>query len=153
MSSHFLKNILGAVVVVFTVGYGNFALSHTAAGPLDFSGVGASATDLLSVECFNDSNGDADHLIVQVEDLSPAVPGLMVSVQIIKNNKMINTTDTLSSDGNASPEARLQAGNGAYLIAINKTGPGVRNINLTYHCETSSNIHTGTSDLSVFQLQ
>lgn len=148
-----IKQLLGTAILISAAGYGSVALSHTAGGPLDFSGVGASATDLVSVDCFNDSNGEADHLVAQVEDLSPPVPGLMVSLQITKDNKMINTTDTISSDGSASPAVNLHGGNGSYRISVNKTGPGVRNINVTYHCETSSNVHTGTSDLTAYQLQ
>lgn len=152
MRNHSVKNMLSAVVLM-AVGYVPVSLAHTVSGPLDFSGVGASASDLITVDCFNDSNGDADHLVASVEDLSPPQASQIVSLQITKDNKMTNTSDTSSAAGGASPDARLQAGNGTYRISLTKTAAGVRNVNVTYHCETSSGAHTGTGDLGVLQLQ
>lgn len=147
-----VKNMLSTAVLL-AVGYAPLSIAHTASGPLDYSGVGASASDILTVDCFNDSNGEPDHLVASVEDLSPAAASQIVSLQIFKDNKMINTSDTSSAAGGASPEAKLSAGSGTYRITLTKTAAGVRNVNVTYHCETSSNAHTGTSELGLVQTQ
>lgn len=152
MNIYSIKNVLSVAVFV-AASYAPLSFAHSVSGPLDFSGVGASASDLITVECFNDSNGEPDHLVASVEDLSPPQAGQIVSLQIAKDNKMTNTSDTSSSAGGASPDARLQAGGGFYRISLTKTAAGVRNVNLTWHCETSSNAHTGTGDIGVLQLQ
>lgn len=104
------------------------------------------------MQCFDDGNGVADRLIVQIEDNSPPLAGLFVSMQVLKDNKITNITDPVSGDGVASPSAILSAGSGSYLISVNKTKAGTRLINVSYHCETKGGIHTGT-DISLLQAQ
>lgn len=128
------------------------AFAHTVGGPIDVNSNNASATDLGYVYCSDDGVGPADHLDVQIEDQSPPVPGLIVSVQLLKNNKMINISDPDSGDGKASPYVSLKEGNGSYFISVNKTKVGVRNFVINYHCMTASGDHTGT-DVGVYQLQ
>ncbi len=127
-------------------------MAHTAGGPIDAAGNNAHATDYGYISCYDDGNGPAEYLLVQIEDGSPPVPGLLVSLQVFKDNKMINVTDPISGDGVPSVPVKLQGKNGTYNIAINKTAAGKRDFSVTYHCETSGDIHTGT-DIGVFQLQ
>ena len=103
-------------------------------------------------ECFDDGNGPGDHLVIQIEDLSPPVAGLLVNMQAFKDNMMTNITDTVSMDGNPSATGILKAGNGIYFISVNKTDAGSRTFNVTWHCETSNNLHTG-SEITVLQVQ
>ncbi|MEQ1638845.1 MAG: hypothetical protein ABL903_19470 [Methylococcales bacterium] len=143
------KKILLATGILLSSGFISNAMAHSGNGPL---GPDASATDLATVECFDDGNGPGDHLVIQIEDLSPPVPGLMVNMQAFKGNVMTNITDTVSMDGNPSAIGTLKAGNGVYYISVNKTDAGPRTFNVTWHCETSTNVHTG-SELNVLQVQ
>lgn len=131
----------------------NIAQAHdTGFFPLDANGNNPSATDFGYVYCSDDGGEPTDHLLVRVEDASPPVPGLLLSIQISKDNKMTNITDIISGDGQASSGAMLKGGNGLYNISVNKTAAGVRNFNITYHCEASSGAHTVT-DIGVYQVQ
>lgn len=152
MRNHSIKNLL-SVAVLMAVGYAPVSLAHTVSGPLDFSGVGASASDILTVDCFNDSNGEPDHLVASVEDLSPPAASQIVSLQIHKDNKMTNTSDTSSAAGGPSPAVKLSAGGGTYRISLTKTAAGVRNVSLDYHCETATGAHTGTGEIGIIQVQ
>ncbi|MFI3135990.1 MAG: hypothetical protein QX197_04355 [Methylococcaceae bacterium] len=149
MKNTALKKILLVTTVLLGTGYTSMAFAHSAGGPIGFD---AGATDLAGVECFNDGNGDADHLVVQIEDMSPPVSGLLVSMQASKGTQMINLTDTVSGDGNASAAGVIRGGSGEYRISVNKTNAGTRSFSVTYHCETISNTHTGT-DVTVYQIQ
>ena len=51
-----------------------------------------------------------------------------------------------------SPEVSVAGGDGAYLLLVNKTGPGPRSFIVSYHCMTIDNAHTGT-DIRVNQFQ
>lgn len=131
------------------IGLVNSAAAHTAGGPIGFD---ASATDLAAVHCFNDGNGEPDNLTINIEDLSPPQPGLLMSMQVFKGDKMTNITDTISGDGKPSASVSLKAGKGTYFISVNKTGAGVRTFSATWHCNTSNNLHTG-SEVDVLQIQ
>lgn len=128
-------------------------LAHSVAGPIDVDGKNPSATHLASISCFDDGNGPADYLTVQIKDLSAPVNGLLISVQISKDDKMTNTTDPISADNAFGPLTSLRAGNGSYSVSINKTAAGIRNFALDYHCLTREGLHTGTDIGKIFQLQ
>lgn len=147
-----LQQLLTLTGILLLTPYSLDALAHSAGGPIDAAGNNASATDLAFVTCYDDGNGAPDHLVISINDSSPAVPGLLVSVQIMKDGKMINTTDTISGDGKPSNAVALQGGKGEYYVSVNKTNAGVRNFTIDWHCETANKIHTGT-DIGVLQLQ
>jgi hypothetical protein len=153
MINTIFKKALLSTTAILSVGFLQNTLAHEAGGPIDFTGTNANATDLATVQCFDDGNGPAHHLSISIQDLSPPVTGLLVSMQVYKDNKMTNTTDTVSGDSNSSEEAMLIAGSGEYRISVTKSNAGTRQINATYHCETSGGVHTGTSELTVFQVQ
>lgn len=152
MNNHVTK--IAAMLTLLLAMPATPALAHTVGGPIDGQSNNASATDLGFVSCYDDGSGPADHLAVQIEDLSPPVDGLFASVQIMKadKNAMTNITDTISADGKPSPFVSLKGGSGSYYISVNKTKAGVRNFILNYHCLTSSEDHTGT-EVGVMQLQ
>ncbi len=131
--------------LLIVAGYTGNALAHSWGSTLDQGGSNPSATNYVTVTCFDDGNGSPDHLVVQIEDQSAPVQGLLLSVQIFKDNKMTNTTDTVSSDGVASNEVKLFGGEGDYLLSISKTKAGSRTFNLVYHCQTANSVHTGTT--------
>ncbi|MCX7088718.1 MAG: hypothetical protein NTV00_11765 [Methylococcales bacterium] len=149
MKNTALKQIMVATALLLGASYTSMALAHTAGGPI---GATAGATDLAAVQCYDDGNGSADHLVIQIEDFSAPVAGLLMSMQASKGIQMINITDTVSGDGNTSPAGILRGGDGEYRISVNKSNVGTRSFSVTYHCETIGNTHTGT-DINALQLQ
>ncbi len=148
----FVKLTSTAVLLYLTTAAASVQ-AHTAGGPIDSNSNNASATDLAFISCYDDGNGPADSLFVQIEDLSPPVPGLLLSVQLRKQNQMTNTTDQTSADGKASAAAVLKGGNGDYFVSITKTAAGIRNFQINYHCETATRAHTGTELGGILQIQ
>ena len=114
-----LKNLGLAGSLLLAISICNIASAHIAGGPIDVNGNNASASDLAFINCYDDGNGPADKLLVQIEDLSPPVVGLLLNLQITKDNKMTNTTDPISADNKPSVSAVLKAGNGAYFVSVN----------------------------------
>ena len=146
-----------AVTTIFTVitlGYAGVSGAHDAGATMDPNGTTAAFTGYALVTCFDDGNGPADYLVASVKDTSPPQDKLklLVNLQIIKGNHAINTTDTVSGDGNFSPEVKVHGGNGVYLLLVNKTNAGARSFLVSYHCMTASNAHTGT-DITVQQFE
>jgi hypothetical protein len=139
-----LSEVICSVALLATVPC-SIVFAHTAGGPI---GAAASATAVAAVICYDDS----DHLVVQIEDLSPPQPGMFMSLQVAKGINMTNVTDPVSGDGQASPAVALKGGNGEYRISANKTAEGGRQISVTYHCENSGNAHTGT-EIELLQAQ
>ena len=136
------------MILLTALGCAQTAMAHSVGGPIDLSNNNASATDVAGIIC----DSASDHLAVQIKDSSPAVPGMYVSLQVFKDNKMTNTTDNTPGDANGSRMVSLFAGSGMYMISVNKTLPGTRQIAVEYHCEDRNNEHTGT-DIVVFQIQ
>ncbi len=152
MSNILFRKAETFVFFIAILGFASISKAHDAGTVMDPSGTVASFTGYALVTCFNDGNGDADYLRASVKDLSPPQDGLLVNLQIIKGNRAISTTDTVSGDANFSPEVKVQGGNGVYLLLVNKTKAGPRSFNISYHCVTASNAHTGT-DISVQQFE
>ena len=113
-------------------------------------GYGAAATDFYQVSCYDDGNGPADYLEVQLLDLAPKpTPDPVISIQVIKGIKASNATDLGDGDAKPSPALRLHGGNGTYLVTVNKTRMGKETYQFSYHCVTDAlhgNAHTGTSE-------
>lgn len=124
----------------------SFSHAHEAAATMDADGTVAQFTGYAIVTCEDDGNGLPDNLVVAVEDLSPPVPGLLVSMQIIKDksNLAANTTDPISGDGKPSDPMVVHGGPGSYHILVNKTAAGARSFRVIYHCMTMNGAHTGT---------
>ncbi|MDD5461380.1 MAG: hypothetical protein PHG00_07070 [Methylococcales bacterium] len=152
MKTTSLKKALITASILVSAGFADIALGHSGGATLDPAGTNATATDLAAVTCFDDGNGAPHHLLGQIKDMSPAVPGLYLSFHIYKGNQMITTTDTVSGDANYSQEATLNGGPGVYYISATKTAAGVRIFDVIWHCVTSQGAHTGT-DLAVLQFQ
>lgn len=118
--------------------------AHTQAGSL---GSGASATDYYQVLCSDDGTGPPASLSIQVLDSAPAAAPL-VSVQARNGSALASATDPTDADANASPLIHVNAGAGTvYDVLVDKSGAGVENYVLTFHCVTGPNgtgLHTGT---------
>jgi len=153
MKNAFLQQTLFAVALLATAGH---AHAHSASGTIDGVGDNASATDLAQVICYDDGNGPPHHLYTQIQDFSAPVPGLLLSTQIFTDSKITNTTDTGPGDTLASYPAILVGPAGqdyqTYYISVSKTSAGARSFEITYHCQTANDTHTGTQ-ITVYQIQ
>ncbi|PKM11788.1 MAG: hypothetical protein CVV13_07820 [Gammaproteobacteria bacterium HGW-Gammaproteobacteria-3] len=136
------------------------AHAHTAIAPLGDIDDQGSNTAVADITCFNDGNGEPDHLLASIKDLSPPVPGLLINLQMLKGKTFApgqpiiatSTTDPVSGDTEASDYILLHRGGGVYTIMLNKTGPGTREFELVWHCNAADGTHTGT-DIVVTQYQ
>ena len=144
-----VKTLVAAFIAV-TISHASVAYAHTAGATLDPGNTIRSFTGMAFVTCFDDGNGLADNIIVRIRDNSPPVPGLLVNLQVFKQNKSNSITDTVSGDADFSPFITLQGGGGVYWIMVNKTDVGARSFEVEYHCNTITDIHTGT-DIGVTQ--
>lgn len=109
-------------------------------------GATLSATDYFQVTCSNDGGGVPHHIFARVKDKTAGSNTLSVSAQ--RGLFAKNSTDAVGADANFSPTITVASGaNGIYNILVTKTTAAARNYDLQAHCETSGNIHTGTSIL------
>lgn len=114
-------------------------------------GESAVATHYFGVICSTEGGYDTDHLLLQVQTLTPGAPPL--NLQVIKGSSASSSTDPVGGDAVASPTIRHKGGNGLYQVLVNKSGPGALNFQITAHCLDASGIqHTGT-DALVYQYQ
>lgn len=127
--------------VLTVLGYAGSASAHDISSGL---GKAATATDYYQISCYDDGNGPADHLYIQVIDMAP-VAKPMISVQVTKGILASNTTDAVDGNATYSPALTIKGGNGDYAVTIDKTAAGLETYSLQYHCETSSGDHTGTA--------
>jgi hypothetical protein len=117
------------------------ASAHTARATMDPRGISATFTALARVTCFDDGNGLPDALQVRLRDNSPATPGLLVSVQLLKGKQAVSITDITSGDADYTLPLQLQGGAGVYTMMINKTAAGPRDIDIEWHCVTAEHDH------------
>ena len=147
-----LKKTLLTALIPVVAGYAGFASAHTAGGVIDAAGTNASATDFATVSCYADGGEPTAYLLIQIEDQSAPVPGLLMTMMAAKGNQVITTSDPVSRDGKAGPAVELNGGEGTYYITASKTKAGLRRFTVSYHCMTSNNEHTGT-DITALQIQ
>ena len=151
MQYRFLSKFsISLFITLCLLSYAASSSAHDAGATMDAAGISRTFTGVAIVTCFDDGNGPAEKLIAQIRDNSPSVPGLLVNLQIFKNNKAVSITDTVSGDAEYSPFVELHGGNGVYFVFVNKTDVGARDFDLTWHCLTEDDIHTGT-EISVSQ--
>ncbi len=118
-----------------------FASAHTARAMMDPLGIRATFTALARVTCFDDGNGPPAALQVRLRDNSPPVPGLLVSIQLLKGRQAISYTDTTPGDADYTFPLQLEGGAGVYTMMINKTAAGPRDIDIEWHCVTAEHDH------------
>ncbi len=156
MQLRFLRKFITSIIVAgYMLGFATTSSAHGGGGiTMDAAGVSRTFTGVVLVNCFDDGNGPAENLIARIRDNSPPVPGLLVNLQLVRNNKAVNITDTVSGDAEYSPFVTLHGGTGTgpYLMIINKTDAGPRTFDVEWHCNTVDGIHTGT-EISVSQFQ
>lgn len=128
------------------------ASAHGGGAVMDAAGNKASFTALARITCFDDGAGAASYLMARVRDNSAALPGMAVSIQLLKGSIATSVTDTVSGNADYSAYAVLNGGNGVYTLLLNKTLAGARSFDLEWHCMTAGNDHTGT-DIIVDQFE
>lgn len=131
-----IRSGLAAAFVLTAVG-GGLASAHD---QIDSLGGTASATDLWNVNC----SGGSAYLAIRVQD-GPPNASPKVSLQVIKDNQALSTTDNKDGDRRASPEVKLFGGDGDYLVIVDKTGAPTETYAIAYHCESASGGHTPTT--------
>lgn len=141
----FLQKSLGKILLsasmIVTTGYAAICGAHGHDNIImDPAGNKATFTALARAIC----DTDADYLRARIRDKSAALPGLFVSLQLVKGGKAISITDTTPGDAEWSPFVELHRGGGQYLMIVDKTMAGTRTFDVEYHCMTVNNEHTGT---------
>ena len=153
MRSLFFVTMLRVFFFIAVLGIAKIGYAHDAGATMDANGNVASFTGFALVSCTNTGNIPTDHLVASIRDTSPPQDNLLVNLQIIKGNRAINTTDTVSGDANFSPEVQVQGGNGSYLLLVNKTGVGARSFIVSYHCMAADGITHTDTDILVYQFE
>lgn len=146
------QTILVAGFTSFILGYSGISYGHSAGAVLGASGTNPHATGLAAITCFDDGNGAAAKLIVEVQDQSEPVEGSYINAQIYKGIKATSTTDLFPGDAEYSDTIALEGGSGVYWLILNKTSAEPKQFDIVYHCVTEDDVHTGT-DTVVRQFQ
>jgi len=153
MQSKALKKIsISVFMAACTMSYAQFSGADEGGAVLDPTGTVRNFTGYAQISCFDNGNGPADYLEADIIDLSAPVDHLLVNLVLIKGDRAISVSDTVSGDANPSPPIILQGGNGVYLLLVNKTDVGARQFIVDYHCKTATGVHTGT-DINVKQFE
>ncbi len=162
-----LKHIQATLIssaILIASSYTSTVLAHDFVSSLG-APAGAGATDLLRVDCFNDSTAASQspthQMFIQINDVTAAGGKLSASAAIYTPGygKATTVTDPTGGDGVASPSKILtvigaDAQDVQFFITINHSAAGVKNYTLGYHCQDASGQHTGTSlPLTVLQNQ
>jgi hypothetical protein len=155
MTSGFsIRRALAAATALLSAGYTGLAPAHTQVGSL---GQNINATDTYQITCSDDGNGAPARLVAAIKDRPPVKPPL-VSVTIQWDSQNAVSTDPVDGDNAAGPEVALAGGAGPYTATIKKLNkPGRPDASrqypeiyeLTYHCLTAANVHTGTNLVQV----
>jgi hypothetical protein len=103
------------------------------------------ATDVYTVTCFDDGNGNAQRLEAQIGDDTAGTR--ITSLVVLKTlSQVTSTTDATGGDATLSPLIKVNGGNGVYSLIVHKDKYGSRQYDLSYHCKTSTGAHTGTTE-------
>lgn len=145
MKNTLLKKVLITLSLLISVMYIGVALADDLPGAL---GEPAAATDMYQVSCFDNGSGVPDHLYLEIRGNSN-VGGLKVSAQVFKDGTAFNTTDAANGDQVYSPRITFKGGDAGYILTVDKSAAGVANYNIVFHCQTSTDNHTGTNSTPV----
>lgn len=128
----------------FAPSFANDARAHGQSGNL---GTPASATDYYEVTCFDNGAGTPGSLELAIRDAAPgAIP--TVNLQGHRGLSLRSVSDGIAPDILPSPSIFVNEGAGSYFVLVDKSGPGAKFYELTYHCWTGPNgtgIHTGSA--------
>ncbi|HWK53649.1 MAG TPA: hypothetical protein VNR18_04700 [Hyphomicrobiales bacterium] len=128
------------------------AQAHSAHAVFDKAGDRPGFTALARATCFNDGAGEPAWLEARIRDNSAPAEGLYLSLQIVKGDQAISTTDTVSGDAGYSERIAVYGGSGVYTLLLTHTRAGAREFDIEYHCMAANGSHAGT-DMVVVQYQ
>ena len=141
-----LKNVFVVAAFLLAVGHADITAAHSLSGALRSR---AQATDLYQITCFAEDGGPAtDRLRIRVRDNPPRRKPL-VSVQVQKGSVATNRTDPTDGNARFSRDATIHGGDGVYQVLVDKSSAGAETYTLEFHCESSTDIHTGTEDVQL----
>ncbi|CAH9017696.1 hypothetical protein [Candidatus Nitrosacidococcus sp. I8] len=138
------------IIGLFILGTSIQATAHNQIGSL---GDPADATDYYMVQCSTDEGGTTGQLYLQIFDGTTTQGGGKVSV--VGEFPAGNIATTASDPDRFSPmpggpSSLLKPGtDGTYNMFVHKLKEGVKQYNVTYHCQSSEGAHTGTSILTI----
>lgn len=136
MKKYHIKQSIKMTLLALSIGYASMSQSH------ETSAVMGEQADFLGyalVTC----GSTTTYLQAGIKDLSGAVAGLQVNLQIIKIDRADSTTDPISGDNDFSPYARVDGGAGTYQLLVNKTAVGARAFEVSYHCVRDNGLPGG----------
>ena len=145
------KSLLVAGSFLVAMGQAGVVSAHNQGG--SFTTGRAAAVNFYQVTCFNDGSGPPDHLFFAVKDLTANTAKVNVLVQKGTSCSPIcakSITDTDDTDDQYSPSVRVKQGGGVYNMFVSHTAAGSDSYDVQYHCQTSTDVHTGT-DISAKQ--
>lgn len=122
---------------------------------VSFIGSSPSAVAVLSTTCFDDGNGPPASLLVNVRGNMKT--NYLITASVQTGSISGTTTDRVSGDRRPSPLIEVKGGASTYTITISKTKKKPRDplsrlkgkdtFLLTYHCWSTTNQHTGTTEI------
>ncbi|MBK8816775.1 MAG: hypothetical protein IPN42_15280 [Methylococcaceae bacterium] len=153
------KTVLLTASVLSISAFAGLASAHCLTGRT--LAAATSAVDLYRVKCFDDGPGNADHIDALINN---EAGGASVRAQIAREGFRPSgiSTDSTSAATNCAaatnitldpndpvtqPGTTAVNGNGDYNILVNKTSSTAKTYGLVFHCETSGNVETGTSEV------
>ena len=161
LNKHIKATLLSSAILIAN-SYVSTVLAHDYVGSLGTL-TGASATDLLRVDCSLDagaaSQSPTHQLFIQLNDGTATGVKLSASAAVYTPGygKATTVTDPTGGDGVASPSKTLTVigadqQDNQFFITVNHSATGAKSYTLGYHCQDASGQHTGTSlPLTVLQ--
>lgn len=132
-----MKKMKYAALLVVTLFFPFTANAHDQSGLL---GDSASATDIFSVSCGNNTHQVYFELYASLPKGSPS--DLQVSAELLGGKGTITVTDESSVDNLKSRGVNVESS--SLIILVNKNKAGKANFAMQYHCEAASGDHTET---------
>ncbi len=150
-----IKTTLLSSIIIIATSYTSTVLAHDYTDSLK-AAFGASATDLYRIDCSQDagaaSQSPTHQLFIQINDGSAAGGKLSATASVFTPGfgKALTVTDPTGGDGVASPSKLLTVigadqQDNQFFIAVSHSATGLKNYELSYHCQDASGQHTGTS--------
>ncbi|CAB1275100.1 hypothetical protein [Candidatus Nitrosacidococcus tergens] len=136
------------VVVLLTLGLTTQVAAHNQIGSL---GDPVGATDYYLVQCSTDEGGTTGRLYLQIFDGTTTQGGGKLTVTGQFQQVAISASAPVrGAPMPGGPASLLQPGtDGTYTMFVTKLKEGVKQYNVTYHCQSSEGVHTGTSIITV----
>jgi len=136
MQRYQIKQSTRMLLLALSVGYAGMSQAHKESGVM---GEQADFLGYALVSCESPSS----YFEAAIKDLSGAVAGLYVNLQIIKGSQADSTTDPVSGDNDFSSYARVDGGTGTYQLLVNKTAAGLRAFEVSFHCKVDNGLPGG----------